>query len=291
MDPEDEMRSLVGKVSAYARDRDPDFVVIVANGEDLALDGDRTARGYLDSIDGVAREDLFFGWNGMDSPTPWTLSEKMAAKLNVSKAEGKAVMAVDRCSQRGYLWDSTEWAKEMGFLYFGSDSEGLASIPEYPADPPMAHTGDVRTLAEARNHMVLTAARGWDSREDYLEALQDTNYDVLVIDAYFNDTPLTPDEVDSLRTKRSGGQRLVVAVIGLGEVDERQQVWKDLYLTHPPGWLGEDVDGRPGRHHVKYWGKSWRSVMFRSEDSWLDTILDAGFDGVYMMGGDAHLAA
>jgi hypothetical protein len=31
--------------------------------------------------------------------------------------------------------------------------------------------------------------------------------------------------------------------------------------------------------------------MFRSDDSWLDTILDAGFDGAYLMGGDAHLAA
>jgi len=291
MDPEDEMRSLVVKVSSYARDTDPDFVVIVANGEDLATDGGRTANGYLDSIDGVAREDLFFGWNGMDAPTPWTISEEMAAKLNISKDSGKVVMAVDRCSQRGYLWDSMEWANEMGFLYFGSDSENLKSIPEYPADPTGAHTRNVTSLSDARNLLVLTVAKGWGSRENYLGALRDTNFDVLVIDAYFNKTPLTPEEVDILRTKKSGGQRLVIAVMGLGQVDEGQHVWKDLYHNQPPSWLGKDVAGKPGKHHVKYWEKSWRSVLFRSDASWLDGIMDAGFDGVYLTGGDAHLAA
>ena len=288
MDPEDEMRSLVIKVSSYAREIDSDFVIIVANGEDLATDGSRTANGYLDAIDGVAREDLFFGWNGMDAPTPWTISEDMAAKLNLSKDAGKAVMAVDHCSQRGYLWDSMEWATEMGFLYFGSDSEGMDSIPGYPADPPGAHAGNVTTLSEARNLMVLTVAKGWGSREHYLGSLQDTNHDVLVIDAFFNKTPLTPDEVDSLRTKRNGGTRLVIAVTGLGEVDERQHVWKDLYEYQPPGWMGKDVPGKPGKHYVKYWENGWRTVLFRSEESWLNSIMAAGFDGIYMMGGDAH---
>lgn len=290
MDPEDEMRDLVVKVSSNARDTDPDFVVIVSNGEDLTTDGGDPVNGYLKAIDGVARDDLFFGWNGVDAPTPWTVSEDLSAKLNESKDAGKVVMVVDRCSKPGYLWDSMEWANERDFLYFASDSEGLESIPEYPADPPGAHTGDVTSLQDARNLLVLTVSKAWGSRDKYLDSLRNTNFDVLVIDAFFNKTPLTFEEVDSLRVKRGGGERLVIAVMGLGELDERQHLWMDHYGNQPPGWLGKEVPGKEGKHRVKYWEKGWRTVLFKSEDSWLDSIMTSGFDGVYLTGGDAHKA-
>ncbi len=290
MDPEDEMRELVQKVSSYARETDSDFVVIVSNGEDLATDGGKPVGAYLDAIDGVARNDLFFGWNGMNAPTPWTVSEDISTKLNASKDAGKVVMAVDRCSERGYLWDSMEWADERDFLYFASDSEGLETIPEYPVDPQGAHDGDVLSLSDARNMLVLTVAKGWGPRENYLDSLRDTRFDVLVIDAFFNKTPLTPKEVDSLRTKKGGGERLVIAVMGLGELDERQHIWKDLYNDQSPGWLGREVQGKDGKHLVKYWEKGWRTVLFKAEESWLDSIIGSGFDGVYLLGGDAHHA-
>ena len=286
--PEDEMRSLVVKVSSYARETDPDFVVIVSNGEDLATDDGRRANGYLNAIDGVARDDLFFGWNGMDAPTPWTISEDLSARLNESKDAGKVVMVVDRCSIPGYLWDSMEWANERDFLYFASDSEDLETLPEYPADPQGAHNGDVNSLSDARNLLVLTVSKAWGSREDYLDSLRGTNFDVLVIDGFFNKTPLTPEEVDSLRVKKGGGERLVIAVMGLGEVDERQHIWKDHYEAQPSGWLGKEVPGQPGIHRVKYWEKGWRTVLFKSEESWLDSLMASTFDGVYLMGGDAH---
>jgi cysteinyl-tRNA synthetase len=288
MDPEDEMRSLVGKISSYARETDPTFVVIVSNGEDLATDEGRRAKGYLNAIDGVARDDLFFGWNGMDAPTPWAISEDLSARLNESKDAGKVVMVVDHCSKPGYLWDAMEWANDRSFLYFASDSEGLDTIPVYPADPPGAHNGDVTSLSEARNLLVLIVGKAWESRSDYLDSLRGTNFDVLVIDAFFNNTPLTPGEVDSLRVKKGGGERLVIAVMGLGEVDERQHVWKDQYEAQPPGWLGKEVPGQPGKHLVKYWEKGWRSVLFKSEGAWLDSVMASTFDGVYLMGGDAH---
>ncbi|UCC92826.1 MAG: hypothetical protein JSW25_09215 [Thermoplasmata archaeon] len=288
MEPDDEMRWLVQRISDKGREVDMDFVVIVANGEDLATKGSGTAGGYLAAIDGVAREDLYFGWNGLDSATPWSTSERISAQLNVSKDAGKTVMVVDRCSERGYMWDASEWATESGFLYFASNSAGLDTIPVYPADPPGAHRGNVSSLSDAKNHLVLTVPKGWTTRDAYLTELRMTNYDVLVIDAYYNGTPLTFEEVDSLRTKKHGGSRLVIAVIGLGEVDERQHVWRDLYHTQPPNWLGDEVSNHEGRHHVKYWEDSWRRVLYKSEGSWLNVVLDAGFDGVYLMGGDAH---
>ena len=37
-----------------------------------------------------------------------------------------------------------------------------------------------------------------------------------------------------------------------------------------------------------YWTKSWRDILFGSKDSYLDKILNAGFDGVYLDVVDAY---
>lgn len=286
-DPEQEMRDLVQRIGSYGRETDPGFTLIVVNGEDLSTKDGGVASGYVTSIDGVARENLFFGWNGMDKATPWDVTQRLSDRLNVSKAQGKVIMAVDRCSQRGFVWDSMEWAQERGFLYFAANSEGMDTLPEYPKDPPDAHNGDVTSLREARNLLVVTAPVGFDNKTDYLKALRHTRHDVLVIDAWFNSTPLTPDDVDSLRTKAGGGQRLVIAVMGLGEIDERWQVWNEGWSFQPPAWVKGEVPGKPGVHRVDYTSNGWRTVLYKSEGSWMDVVLGAGFDGVYLMGGDA----
>ncbi len=286
-DPEQEMRDLVQNVGAYARETDPDFSLIVVNGEDLSTKDGGVASGYVSTIDGVARENLFFGWNGMDKATPWDVTQRLSDRLNVSKDQGKVIMAVDHCSQRGFVWDSMEWAQDRGFLYFAANSEGMDTLPEYPKDPPNAHNGNVTSLRDARNLLVVTAPRNFTDRAAYLKDLRHTRHDVLVIDAWYNSTPLTPDEVDSLRTKAGGGKRLVIAVMGLGEIDERCQVWRDGWSIQPPSWVRGEVPGKQGVHWVDYTSKGWRTVLYRSEGSWLDVIVGAGFDGVYLTGGNA----
>jgi len=287
-DPEQEMRDLVQRIGSHARGSDPDFTLIVVNGEDLTTKDGGVATGYVSSIDGVARENLFFGWNGIDRATPWDVTQRLSDRLNVSKGQGKVIMAVDRCSERGFVWDSMEWAQERGFLYFAANSPGMDTLPEYPKDPPGAHNGDVTSLRDARNLLVVTAPRNFTDRAEYLKALRQTRHDVLVVDAWYNSTPLTPDEVGSLRTKAGGGQRMVIAVMGLGEIDERCQVWKDGWSIQPPAWVKGEVAGKPGVHRVSYESKGWRTVLYKSEGSWLDVIVGAGFDGVFLMGGDAH---
>jgi cysteinyl-tRNA synthetase len=46
--------------------------------------------------------------------------------------------------------------------------------------------------------------------------------------------------------------------------------------------MAEENPEWEGNYKVKYWEKEWQDIIFGNEDSYLQKILDAGFDGVYL---------
>ncbi len=69
-----DMRDFVARIRATADMQDPHFILIPQNGQELlSLSGDSDgdpATAYLSAIDGVGREDLFYGYEGGDKETP-----------------------------------------------------------------------------------------------------------------------------------------------------------------------------------------------------------------------------
>ncbi len=62
-----EMRRFVQDLSAYAKAQKSNFVIIPQNGHELLLNNPTD---YLEAIDGVGQESLFFGYPQDDQPTP-----------------------------------------------------------------------------------------------------------------------------------------------------------------------------------------------------------------------------
>ncbi len=286
VEPRDAMRDLVQSIATKARRTDADFIVVPQNGlELLTRDGKPNgalAKGYVGAIDGVGREDLFFGYTGMDRPTPVGELEHMSTMLNVSTTQGKPALVTDYCSQQGYIWDSIRWNAERGFLSFAASSLELDAIPEYPVEPKNVNTDNVTSLAAAKNFLYLINPGAFEDREDYLEALRSTRFDVLIIDLFYNGTPLTSQEVTSLKVKSGGGTRLVLGYMSIGEAEDYRYYWNNAWNVGGPDWLeGENPDWE-GNYKVQYWDSAWRQIIYKSEDSYLSRILDAGFDGVYL---------
>ena len=69
-----DMRDFVQDISAYAKGSKANFIVIPQNGHELlTTNGEETgtpAAAYLNAIDGVGREDMFYGYNDDDLATP-----------------------------------------------------------------------------------------------------------------------------------------------------------------------------------------------------------------------------
>ena len=92
----EEMRTFVGEISVYAKDVNPDFVIIPQNGIELvSVNGEEDgapANMYLSNIDAVGQEDLFYGYNADNQQSPGDESAYLVAFLNIAKNGGKAVM-------------------------------------------------------------------------------------------------------------------------------------------------------------------------------------------------------
>ncbi len=105
---------------------------------------------------------------------------------------------------------------------------------------------------------------------------------MVIIDLFCKNTALTSEDVSSLKAKANGSKRLVIAYLSIGEAEDYRYYWKEEWNTNPPSWLVEQNPNWPGNYKVKYWDKEWQSIIYGNENSYLEKILDSGFDGAYL---------
>jgi len=282
-----EMRELVQSISSYAKAITSAFVVIPQNGQELItangeFDGSLEVP-YVGAIDGIGREDLFYGYEADDLPTPAGGKAYMREFLDRAEIAGLEVLVTDYCRTQSYVDDSYTESAARGYISFAADRRYLDAIPSYPVFPFNVNTADISTLSQAKNFLYLINTDAYGTKASFLTALQDTDYDVLLIDAFVDGTePLTLGDVASLKTKAGGGSRLVVAYMSIGEAEDYRYYWRGEWATDPPGWLKEENPNWPGNYKVRYWDESWQTIIFGGDGSYLKRILDAGFDGVYL---------
>lgn len=82
--------AFVAKLSAHAHKRDPRFLVILQNAEELLR-----RKAMVDAIDAVAKEDLIHGPDDDGHRLSVEETRSIVANLNVAKAAGRSVLVVD----------------------------------------------------------------------------------------------------------------------------------------------------------------------------------------------------
>jgi cysteinyl-tRNA synthetase len=114
-------------------------------------------------------------------------------------------------------------------------------------------------------------------------------YDVMVIDYWFdrrNATAFTREVVDLMRKRPNGKRRFIFAYMSIGEAETYRYYWQDSWLTNRPEWLEPENPDWPGNYLVQFWHPAWQAIIYGGPNAYLDRILDAGFDGVYLDGVD-----
>ena len=277
-----EMRELVMRISARAKGIDPGFLVVPQNGHEL-LTWDGTEAGepvlpYIGAIDGVGREELFYGYCGDDVPTPEPVRRRMVAFMDLAEEKGLQVLVTDYCSTPSFVDDSYARNSSRGYISFAADSRELDRIPGYPPEPYNVNDSDVGSLGEAKNFLYLINPGRFSDKEAFLDALRRTDYDILIIDPFYEDFPLSREEVESLKVKANGGSRLVIAYMSVGEAEDYRYYWNPDWSVKPPSWLLGENPEWPGNFKVRYWEEGWREVVY----GYLGRVMEAGFDGAYL---------
>ena len=279
------MRDFVVRISETARTQDADFVVIPQNGIELVTMGDEAhtelAATYLAAIDGHGQEDLFYGYSRDDKPTPSDATEYLLSYLRRSQQTGNRILVTDYCSRSEYVADARSRCDAEGFVSFAAPSRELDVIPA--GAPAHENAQDVVRLSEAQNFLYLLNNEQFNSKNQFIESVAATNYDVVIMDLFFNDgTAFTAAEVERLKHKANGGKRLVICYMSIGEAEDYRYYWQSSWKRHKPAWLARENPSWPGNYKVCYWCSEWQDIICGAGDSYLNRILSAGFDGVYL---------
>ncbi len=138
---------------------------------------------------------------------------------------------------------------------------------------------------------VLAAAKSWGYQLQNIDpdAIAAAPYELFVID-YSRDgsnaQALTANEVGKLKIKPDGSRRIVLSYLSIGEAETYRYYWKWywgwFFGVFAPDWLGRQNTEWRGNYGVRYWHEDWKRIIFSGENSYLERIIAAGFDGVYL---------
>jgi cysteinyl-tRNA synthetase len=123
-----DMAQFLLRLSNYARKRNPDFLIVMQNAEEL-LDDPKV----LDSIDGIAKEDLFFG---VDKPGAPNGPEDIAfslKQLRMARDAGRKVLVVEYLNDPVKISATAKQIADEGFLpYFAPRLLDCLNPPAVP---------------------------------------------------------------------------------------------------------------------------------------------------------------
>ena len=281
-----EMRRFVEDLSAWSKAQQTAFLVIPQNGIQLTTTTGDIKGGpdltYLGAIDAAAQEDLYYGYNNDDEKSPPNVVAELEPFLDQAHYNEEVILVTNYCSTPRKMDDAYQRCEEKHFVSFSASSRDLDEIPSYPARPWKVNDAVVTSIDSVKNFLYLLDPSALGTKSAFIDAIAATDYDLLITDAFYDDALFTPSDVEALRAKANGGKRLVVAYMSIGEAEDYRYYWQDEWKKHPPSWMAEENPEWEGNYKVRYWEKEWQDIIFGNEDSYLQKILDAGFDGVFL---------
>ena len=294
------MQQFVEAISVYARTvKDgsgvpikPGFIIIPQNGPELAFNEtdpsqNNLRNSYISAIDGIGIEELFYNEDGIYDPD----AERLAM-LEILKTKLK-IMVSDYVSNQTEYDDSITRNESKGFIAFprSFDNYNYELIP--PLEALRINNLDVNTLAKAKNYLYListplNSSGNAMTRNEMLDAICATDYDVVLIDLFYEGVVFLKTEIDRLKTKQNGAKRLVISYLNIGSAETFRYYWKPEWNSARPSWMKKAYEGYADEYWVEYWNPEWQDIIFGNNDSYLKKIIDAGFDGAYLDNVEAY---
>lgn len=279
------MRQWVMEISVTAKENNPSFLIIPQNCSSLFTDtgyaDGQIYTDFLGCIDGVGQEGISYGNNRYNVDRDAQSKEQITNLLNVGMGNGISIVSINYCDITKKIDDAIKHDIDNGYISFVSSSFDLNEIP---TDKPInENSNDIVTLGDAQNWLFMLDPQKYNSKEEYINALCETNFDAIVSDAFFyDDIMLNEKDLARLKYKANGGKRLAISYLSIGEAEDYRYYWQQEYNDNPPEWILQENPNWAGNYPVEYWDEDWQNIIAKGDESYLRRIIDAGFDGVYL---------
>lgn len=97
-------------------------------------------------------------------------------------------------------------------------------------------------------------------------------------------TEFDPADLVLMKQRTGGGTKKVIAYMSIGEAEDYRFYWQQAWGSAGgrPAWLDELNPDWEGNYKVRFWDPDWKSIILGRPGAYLDRIIAAGFDGVYL---------
>ena len=144
---------------------------------------------------------------------------------------------------------------------------------------------NVFTVKDAKNVSILVDDSNFPDKYKMIEDISRTNYDIVILKPLFHDkVRFTKEEINSLKLKKNGAKRLIIAEMNLSEISPKDYYWQKEWQEASPSWFKRKSFVEQDSMIVEYWNPTWRTTLSHHFKS----ILDIGFDGVWFTGSENY---
>lgn len=290
IDYKEEMKTLVEEISEYSKAIKEEFAVIIQNAEEVIYDKEeKIDYDFLKHIDGIGKESLFFGYEEDNERTDEEITNYSKELLNLYVENHKKVLVTDYCNSEENIREAYNKCKVNGFVSFAANTRELSERPAYFESILEENSEDVKNLSEVQNFLYLINPSNYSSKEDLIRDISQTNYDLIIMDLFlYDEISFTAEEIEKLKIKNNGGQRLVISYMSIGEAESYRYYWNQLSTNEKKMLINEENKKWKENYLVSYWEELWKEIIIKNDDSYINRILNAGFDGVYLDVIDAY---
>ncbi|MHA1584580.1 MAG: MJ1477/TM1410 family putative glycoside hydrolase [Promethearchaeota archaeon] len=129
----------------------------------------------------------------------------------------------------------------------------------------------------------------FESQQSLITDLSTSEYDLLILEAFLNQNEMFSKE-NMIKIQSDGHSKLTLAYMSIGEAESYRYYWNSQWDAdsdgipddNAPSWLDRENPDWEGNYKVKYWDPEWQNLIFGNNDSYLDQIIAAGFNGTYL---------
>ncbi len=241
-----EMRDNIIMLSNFAKKNNPDFQIIVHEGQDLlaVTDYEKGVVGYQRATSG--KEDKNF------------LSKEKTSPIFTKK----------------YLNTIDGVIKNDVFFKDGKT--------QYIKD---SNLNIINSYKDAKNYWIAIDDEIFDNKQQKIDKIKNSNYDLVIINPIFkNVDKYTPEEIKSMKYKKNGAKRLLLANVNISELCPTDYRFKKEWTIGNPSIIKRKslVDERA--YIVEYWQNDWKKML----SPYFKSVVVYGYDGALLTGADNH---
>ncbi|TYB31090.1 MAG: hypothetical protein FXF47_05910 [Candidatus Mcinerneyibacterium aminivorans] len=280
----DRMIDLIHELKKYTNQYDKPFYIISQNGHSLIninqnifklLFNKNGSNGkYFNSIDGISFE---FG------DYSYFLNRDIQKKLQLAhKADIKVFLIgyEKDCKKIEKIYD---FARRKNYAAYISPSYNLDVIPNINFANSLSKEN--LTLQNVDSFIYMINPAKYKTKKEFLKELKKSDYDLLIIDLFFNKEIINKKEVNSLKKKNNGKKRIVLSYLSVGEAENYRYYWKRKWNYKKPSFVLKQNERWPNSYIVKFWDMRWVDIL----KDYLDKINESNFDGVVFDVVDTHI--